>query len=200
MQRFDLVDGVQLGFEDMTVLMNKPREPTGHYKYSQSYEDIARVIQTLCGDQALESLHRFFEAIVLSVAVRNGDAHLKNFGLLYDHPAAGHAPRLSPLYDVVTTAAYDDLNLRTGKMQTDRTLALKLNKSKNYPTRETLIAFGKQHCHIRSPEKSIERIGDAMHDTLAAHGSRVESGFLDRMSREWQEGLASISPPRKHVI
>jgi len=82
----------------------------------------------------------------------------------------------------------------------DRTLALKLNKSKNYPTRETLIAFGKQHCHIRSPEKSIERIGDAMHDTLAAHGSRVESGFLDRMSREWQEGLASISPPRKHVI
>ena len=200
MRRFDLVEGVQLGFEDMTVLMNKPREPTGHYKYSQSYEDIARIIQMLCRDRALESLQRFYEAIVLSVAVRNGDAHLKNFGLLYDHPAAESAPRLSPLYDVVTTAAYDDLNLRTGKMQTDRTLALKMNKSKSYPTREALIAFGKQHCHARSPEKIIERIGEAMHDTLNAHGDRVETAFFQRLSREWQDGLASISPPRKHAV
>lgn len=200
MRRFDLAGGMQLGFEDMTVLMNKPREPTGHYKYSQSYEDIARIIRVLCGDQAPESLQRFYEALVLSVAVRNGDAHLKNFGLLYDHPAAGTAPRLSPLYDVVTTAAYDDLNLRTGKMQTDRTLALKLNKSKSYPTREALVAFGKQHCHVWAAEKTIERIGDAMHDTLSAHGSRVEPAFFDRMKREWHDGLASISPPRKHVV
>lgn len=108
------------------------------------------------------------------------------------------AARLSPLYDVVTTGAYDDLNLRTGKMQTDRTLALKLNKSKSYPTREALIAFGKQHCHVRSPERIIERIGDAMHDTLNVHGDRVEAGFFERLKREWRDGLASISPPRKH--
>jgi len=59
MQRFDLHNGERLGFEDMTVLMGKPREPTGHYKYTESYEAVARFIAALCRDNALESLQRF---------------------------------------------------------------------------------------------------------------------------------------------
>lgn len=48
-------------------------------------------------------LARFYEQLVFSIMLRNGDAHLKNFGVLYTHP--GDA-RLAPMFDVVTTAIY----------------------------------------------------------------------------------------------
>ena len=116
-------------------------------------------------------------------------------GLLYEHPAAA-APRLSPLYDVVTTAAYDDINVRTGQMQTDRTLALKLNKSTRYPNREQLVEFGKTFCLVRSPEKVIDRVCEAMTDSLSANRDRVDDTFFRRIQDEWDRGRESISPPR----
>jgi len=197
MQRFDIAHGQRLGFEDMAVLMGLSREPTGHYKYTQSYEAITRFITALCGSNALESLQRFYAYLVLSIAVRNGDAHLKNFGLLYTHPQA-EPPRLAPLYDVVTTAAYDDINPRTGALHADRTLALKLAKSKHYPSRETLLYFGKTLCHVRSPQRVIERISQAMSDTLAEHRHRVEPGFFQRLKNEWDGGRAAIAPATVH--
>ena len=45
-----------------------------------------------------------FGSLVLSVMVRNGDAHLKNFGVLYASP--GDTVALAPVYDVATTTAY----------------------------------------------------------------------------------------------
>ncbi|MGH8146469.1 MAG: type II toxin-antitoxin system HipA family toxin [Rhodanobacteraceae bacterium] len=198
MERFDLHDGDRLGFEDMAVLMDKAREPTGHYKYTESYEAIARFIAALCRENATESLQRFYEYLVLCIAVRNGDAHLKNFGLLYTHPHA-EAPRLAPLYDVVTTAAYDDIDPRTGKLVTDRTLALKLDKSRSYPARERLLAFGRELCHVRSPERVIERVGTAMSETLDAHRERVDRVFFQRIREEWDGGRAAIARPKLHA-
>ena len=37
--------------------------------------------------------------------VRNGDAHLKNFGVLY---RSCNEKRLAPMFDVVTTSIYRD--------------------------------------------------------------------------------------------
>src|SRR5215469_7911412 len=42
--------------------------------------------------------------IVINCALRNGDAHLKNFGIVYDD-VQGEA-RLAPVYDLVTTSVY----------------------------------------------------------------------------------------------
>ncbi|MGH7462611.1 MAG: type II toxin-antitoxin system HipA family toxin, partial [Longimicrobiales bacterium] len=82
MARFDLPGGQQLGFEDMAVLTNRSNDD----KYLGSYEHIAKVINAYCGANAPESCRRFFEYLALTVMVRNGDAHLKNFGLLYEDP------------------------------------------------------------------------------------------------------------------
>ncbi len=49
----------------------------------------------------MRSLFRLF---VLNCAVRNGDAHLKNFGVVYDDTRSD--ARLAPVYDIVTTSAY----------------------------------------------------------------------------------------------
>jgi serine/threonine-protein kinase HipA len=42
------------------------------------------------------------------VLIGNCDAHGKNYSLLYDSPA----PSLAPLYDLVSTAMYDELTTR----------------------------------------------------------------------------------------
>lgn len=51
-----------------------------------------------------EDLERLFTLIVINCALRNGDAHLKNFGIVYDD-VQGEA-RLAPVYDLVTTSVY----------------------------------------------------------------------------------------------
>lgn len=47
-------------------------------------------------------------ALVFNFLIGNCDAHGKNYSLLYDSPA----PRLAPLYDLVSTAVYDELTKR----------------------------------------------------------------------------------------
>ncbi|CAG9184484.1 type II toxin-antitoxin system HipA family toxin [Cupriavidus pampae] len=187
--RFDLQGGRPLGFEDMAVLTNR----TNDNKYAGSYEEIAAVLRHRCGANAGESCRRFFEYLALTVLVRNGDAHLKNFGLLYEDPHTA-PPKLSPLYDVVTTTAYTYENRKTGIDEIDRTLALKLAKSKQYPSRDTLIAFGRNVCGVATPEEVLQRISDAMSDTLQEHGARMDPGLVRNMRREWDSGRLSMAP------
>jgi serine/threonine-protein kinase HipA len=47
-------------------------------------------------------------ALVFNVLIGNCDAHGKNYSLLYD----SRAPSLAPLYDLVSTAAFDELTTR----------------------------------------------------------------------------------------
>jgi serine/threonine-protein kinase HipA len=51
---------------------------------------------------------QFWLALVFNVLIGNCDAHGKNYSLLYDSPA----PSLAPLYDLVSTAVYDELTTR----------------------------------------------------------------------------------------
>jgi serine/threonine-protein kinase HipA len=96
------------------------------------------------------SLAELFRSVTLSVLLRNGDAHLKNFGVLYTHPRSQDC-RLSPLYDVVNTTVYIPRD----------TLALKLNGSKAWPGREELIQLGKAHCWLDHPEQVIDQLVEA---------------------------------------
>lgn len=54
-------------------------------------------------------VNAFVRAVLAGFLLGNSDAHGKNFSLLYD-PATG--VRLAPLYDIVSTAVYDDLTPR----------------------------------------------------------------------------------------
>jgi serine/threonine-protein kinase HipA len=195
MERFDIEGDRQLGFEDMAVLMGK-NHTDPNFKYSGSYENIAKAIVAYCSENADESRVRFFEYLVLSVMVRNGDAHLKNFGLLYEHPHASEPPRLSPLFDVVTTTVYRYENQKTGVEVADRTLALKMNKSVSYPTREEMLEFGRNLCHVQNPAAVIERVADAMSATLADQAAGMPQDFVRELREEWDAGRSSMEPPR----
>lgn len=191
MERFDLTPAGRLGFEDMAVLLGLNKDPHDNYKYSQSYETLAAVIREVCqqGD-VLRELERFFSSVCLSVMVRNGDAHLKNFGVIYTHPGALETVCLAPVFDVTTTTAYEHYNPKSGQALVDRTLAIKMNKMKDYPNRQQLIEFGRKHCGIAAPGTIIERIAQGMSEALSAHQTRVDAGLFSTMQKEWDAGRA----------
>ncbi len=192
-ERFDLADDRPLGFEDMTVLMNKPSRD----KYVGSYEMVAKAVRLYCGSaDPVGNLKRLFEYIAFMVMIRNGDGHLKNFGLLYENPAESASIRLAPLYDVVTTSIYGISNERSGITKYDRTLALKLAKSRSYPDRKTLFDFAAGACEVAHPERVIERLAEAMSSVLAEHRDRVEPGLLKSISAEWDMGRGALAPAR----
>lgn len=197
MRRFDL-DPARRGFEDIATLSGIDREPTGHYKYLGSYEAVATVVGECAGPQRGVSLLRFFKALTLSVCVRNGDAHLKNFGVTYSTPNANDV-ELAPLFDVVTTSVYGHADPSSGEVLTDRTMALKLfrkDKHRQYPGRTQLVAFGRVVCGVDRPEEIIDRIVEAVLETRATELHRVPSAVKDAMRTEWEKGADSLSPGR----
>ncbi|MDR7273123.1 serine/threonine-protein kinase HipA [Pelomonas saccharophila] len=198
--RFDLVwqDGgsvSRLGFEDIAALMNlRVRDVLGARKYQGSYRHIAELLQRL--GLAADGMRRFFEQVAFSVMVRNGDAHLKNFGVLV--PAVGPI-RLSPLFDVATTAAYTYARFAGDAEQTDRTMALKLlsgrHHTRAYPTVEELLRFGTDICGVALPYVVLDRIAQAMHETLAdARGdARISPSLLRLLCPIWASGMGYAS-------
>jgi serine/threonine-protein kinase HipA len=149
-RRFDIDEatGRFLGFEDMVSLQGKVNDQ----KYDGSYENIAVAIERNASPGLIHSsLAEFFASLVASIALRNGDAHLKNFGLLYTDPTTDDC-RISPVYDLVCTTVY---------LPRDQ-LALNLAHSKSWPNRETLLEFGHKICVVEHPGHVVERIVDAI--------------------------------------
>lgn len=134
MERFDMApDGGYLGVEDFCVLSGM--RSSG--RYDASYELIAkRIKQFVSPAFQRQALEQFFAMLALSCAVENGDAHLKNFALLYRDPESDI--RMAPAYDIVSTTPY----------QPRDTLALSLAESKRFPDRSTLVAFGRRACDL----------------------------------------------------
>jgi serine/threonine-protein kinase HipA len=96
MRRFDLKgDGSCRAMEDMAVLQGKSTND----KYRSSYESMSKVLSVYSSN--IKDDHKtLFKMLVHSCMVGNGDAHLKNYAMLYDKL---DDMRLSPLYDVVNT-------------------------------------------------------------------------------------------------
>ncbi len=186
MERFDLrPDGSYRGFEDFCVLNGKRTDQ----KYSGSYETrVMRRFHEFARSTATpqESL-QLFTLIVLNCALRNGDAHLKNFGVLYDD-VLGEA-HLAPVYDVVTTTVY---------LPKDR-MALTLDGSNEWPSGKTLVRFAEAKS-LGSPRELrtiLERVADALSATTreieayrAEHRSFHDTG--ERMLNEWDTGQQSL--------
>lgn len=124
--------------------------------------------------------------------MRNGDAHLKNFGVLYDDQATW----LAPLFDVVTTTIYP--YERGGVEVTDRTMALRLltRGERRYPLPEELASFGREHCHVAEPAERVATLAAAMRITLreARKDDRVPRALLKAMSAEWADSLRQFAP------
>lgn len=145
MQRFDRTpDGTPIGFEDMAALAGfSSRE-----KYKTSYTHVAKLVEAFAsGPNVTPSLQALFDMVALSCVVGNGDAHLKNFGLLYTDPTTSDC-RLAPAFDVVNTTAYIPEDV----------LALDLCGQKSFfAPRQGLLDFAKV-CQVADPYDRVKRL------------------------------------------
>lgn len=116
-QRFDRGRGdFRIHMEELAQILNIPTARQT-VKYTRAnFETIAIFVSALCG---VESVGQVIDRIVLNVLVGNGDAHLKNWAVLYPD---GKRPALSPVYDIVSTVLY---------MSGDN-MGLNLNGSKSF--------------------------------------------------------------------
>ncbi|WP_419768504.1 type II toxin-antitoxin system HipA family toxin [Arcobacter sp.] len=136
MKRFDKVDDKYIGFEDMCVLMGKQRDD----KYEGSHEQIVKTIKTFVSPQHKKSsLIQFFKMTYLNFLLKNGDAHLKNFGLIY---TGIDDIKLAPAYDVVSTTVYIKNDIP----------ALLLLGSKKWWDNKYIERFGIQTCDLTKKE------------------------------------------------
>jgi len=180
MKRFDSdEDNSYLGFEDMCVLTARGTEQ----KYDGSYEEITRVIKDIIAPQKRkESLKIFFKAIIMNHFLRNGDGHLKNYGIIYKNDFTDSF--LAPIYDVITTTIYIKKDIP----------ALRLSDGKLWWKEKTYKTFAKQSCSLTNKEyetimdeckNAIIKTKNEIDNYIATHKNSKE--FLENLKECWCE-------------
>ena len=185
LRRFDIKDdGSAMGFEDMCSLQALGTAR----KYTGSYERVAKTIKNFISGPCLPAAReQFFSTLVLSVMLRNGDAHLKNFGVLYDEPTG--SVELAPVYDLVTTTAYIRNDVP----------ALTLGGTKKWWPHKFLERFAVVNLSL--PKATVRTIFDRMAQAVTETRSLIpvfiseHPEFRDigeRMMTAWNEGLNGL--------
>lgn len=183
--RFDLAqDGAYLGIEDFCVLDGR----RAHGRYDGSYEGIARRLTDFVSPAALaDAREQYALMVVYACSIGNGDAHLKNFSVLYRH--AEDAVELAPAYDIVSTQLY---------LPKD-TLALTLGESKEFPSGARLRKFVRQVTGKteKAAARVLERVGVGVEAAISqakgyAKQHREAKGFVERIVAVMRAGVERL--------
>jgi len=186
MKRFDITDtGEYVGFEDMCALQGLGTED----KYTGSYERMVKTINDYVSPKYRQiAREQFFAVLSLSVMLRNGDAHLKNFGVLYADPTEGET-KLAPVYDIVTTTAYIGKDVP----------ALTIGGTKKWWDRKMLEKFGVAHCGLSVSRIAgiISKSGDAVLNIKPELKRYIKdhpefSSVGGSMLKAWDAGVKSL--------
>ncbi|GAA3441697.1 type II toxin-antitoxin system HipA family toxin [Planomonospora venezuelensis] len=140
-------------------------------KYLGNYETVAALVYRR---RDMAALREFARRLAFNVLVSNGDAHLKNWSLIYRDP---RAPTLSPAYDLVCTSAY---------MGPGETLGLKLAGSRRFDT-----------VTVRTFERLERRLGAA-----GAGLGDIVVDLVERVRQAWPEcaGLLAGTPDIRKFV
>jgi serine/threonine-protein kinase HipA len=115
-KRFDRDNGKRVHTEDFAQIF----QVYSHEKYEKyNYEQIADALYSY-SHQALKDVQQLARRILVNILLANGDAHLKNWSVIYSNP---QRPMLSPAYDIVSTIPY---------VKGEKEFALNMAKNKNW--------------------------------------------------------------------
>ena len=158
-KRFDRSDNQRIHMEDFAqILVKYP-----HEKYnSANYENIGKVIYHFSG-QGLIDAQQFAKRLLVNILLANGDAHLKNWSLIYLDKVT---PQLSPAYDIVTTSVY---------IENETQFALNLSKTKHW-YEISMAHFETWSVKTGIPWKAIK---PHLNDTLAKARERWPTALKD---------------------
>lgn len=184
-ERFDLdAAGEPIGFDEACSLMGL----WARDKYTRSCEALHKALMPFL--PALErhaATLELFRRFAFNLIVENGDAHLKNFGLLYE---TEDKVRLAPAYDLLTTTCFEGL--------VHDMPALPLGGRKVWDDWRGFAAVA-QSCGLKPGEVRSLLLGllEALrgHRSLPArYAERVPAaaGILSRVSEAWDRGVARL--------
>jgi serine/threonine-protein kinase HipA len=179
--RFDRSAEGPLGFEDACVLLGLGTAQ----KYDSTCERLVGAVATFSPALARPDVRReMFRRLLISHMLRNGDAHLKNFGVLYRTAAD---VRLAPVYDIVTTTAYRALRNDVPALTLAGRRAWRLKPG-------SWTRFAQQHCGL-DPEQS-RQIAYALAAKVRAEAAKLSrpsrgrgAGTLAAMHDQWSAGI-----------
>lgn len=188
LRRFDRKEtGEWVGVEDFCAL--KGLDPVS--KYRGSLEDLAKLMSIYVPQRLLaESAVQLFKLLLVNYALRNADAHLKNYALTYTFASD---VALAPVYDVVTVTAYPDFH--------NDLPGLTLAGKKVWRIGKLLHQFGAVRLSLTAPQMSacVDEVRIAVAETVPAVRRHAEAypDFREigkRMLTEWECGVLDISP------
>lgn len=197
-ERFDVgPNGEHFGFEDMCALHGLNASD----KFSGSVERVINTISTFCSPQQADTDRLdFYAQYVACMAIRNGDAHLKNFGLLYTTRTDA---RLCPVYDMVSMSVYAPVSKDGDALDEP---AMSLDGVRRWPTEKSLKYLAARCMLSPSRQATVRgRLCEAMIETsqdiasMAADRPSFEP-VAKRMLELWACGLALHSPQHAQKI
>ncbi len=160
-------------------------------KYEGAFDTVAALAYR--GGQHLADLVEFTKRLTFNVLIGNGDAHLKNWSLLY---ADGRIPRLSPAYDLVSTGPYapypsEDmgLKLRGGTANSSASpCPISIASPLGSTPRMRLLGTWRT-----KPSSIRDRMGPPR---FSSSGADPVRGYLDRSASPWNHHLTpSLTHP-----
>ena len=140
-------------------------------KYQGSYQRVAELLRQM--QLHSDNLQRFFEQVALCIMVRNGAAHLKNFGVLY-----------LPLHAVPGRA-------RAGGQNACAQALCRQARQQGLSHRRRAPRLRTAHLRRQPTPQVLDRIAQAMRQTLqdARQDARVPASLLQTMGAAWETGL-----------
>ena len=167
-RRFDRTAGGRVHMEDFAQVLG--RFGSGEGKYASAVETVAALAYR---GQDRASLREMVRRTVFNLLVGNGDAHLKNWSLIY--PDRMRA-RLSPAYDLVCTAVYlpHPGNLELG-LPFLGAMRLSEVSREHFARLQELLRVGDEDV-LDVVDETLERFGDAWTDDP---GDRMPSSVAE---------------------
>lgn len=186
--RFDFADDghTRLGMEDLcSLLALRPEQ-----KYETTWERVVKRIKDVIAAPAQQNaaLSQLADLLLLTYALRNADCHSKNVALLYRSQSDVW---LAPVYDMLTTAVYDDY--------ADNPPGLSLEGRSTWQPGKALQLFLQVRCSVMPAEarQRVERICEAVVSVTPdlIRAAKERSDFHEtgkRMLQAWNDGMNSL--------
>ena len=133
-KRFDRNKGEKIHQEDFMQILGKDE------KYRGSHEEIGSRILSISDAPGLD-VQLFYERVLFNFIIGNGDAHFKNFSIIY---ASSGSVRLAPAYDIVSSKLV---------IPDEEDSALTINGKKNNITGSD---FNSLRDYLQIPLKAVE--------------------------------------------
>jgi serine/threonine-protein kinase HipA len=167
--------------EDLCQALGIPSDRKYQSEGGPGVRDAVELLRSAAGVPAQE-LPRLWEALVFNWLIGNCDAHGKNFSLLYDNGP----PTLAPLYDLVSTVAYDALTTRLA-MRIDGATHIEHVDIDAWVRLATEVGISERFAR-RTTAAVVERVQAAVANIAPSHAVETVTPLADRIAE-----LAGVS-------